>query len=219
MKSAKKLDVRLVESTTRLRSRERRRIADALERERRRIAADVHDLIMQDLAFALGNARMLADDPSQPPEANMAVEAGERALTAARRMVGCLMDGEEMPVVEAVGSSVGMAARHTPLSFSGAGVPDGAEPDSATLHTLVHIAREAVTNAVKHAAPASIEVVLDYTDEWRLRVHDDGRGFDAATARGGFGLRSMIRQAQGQGGELWVTSGPQSGTTIEAVLP
>jgi len=217
--TATKLDARLVESVTRLRSRERRRTADALARERRRIAADVHDLIMQDLAFALGNARMLADDPAQPPEATVVVAAGERALTAAREMVSCLMDGEDKPIAEALVSSVGMAARHVPLRCSTDGVPAGAEPDGPTLHTLVHVAREGVTNAVKHGAPSSIEVALEYAGEWRLRVHDDGHGFDSVAARSGFGLRSMSQQAEALGGALWVSSGSGLGTTIEAVLP
>ena len=75
-------------------------------------------------------------------------------------------------------------------------------PTAQTFSTIVHIAREAVTNAVKHGRPDAIEVVLEYPEEWRLRIRDDGRGFDAERARRGFGLRSMRRQAHALGGRL-----------------
>ncbi len=193
---------------------------DTLARERRRIAADVHDLVMQDLALALATARTLVDDPSCASRASVVVAAGERALAGAREMVDGLTAQDRKPVVEAVRDSVRMAARGAPLSFDADGVPAQDQPDQPTLDTLVHIAREAVTNAIKHAGPVAVEVVLERTEEWRLRVRDDGRGFDAAGAGEGFGLQSMRRHAHALGGSLRVASVPGGGgTTVEAVLP
>lgn len=194
----------------------------ALATERRRIAAEIHDLVMQDLAFALATARGLADDPAQALHASAVVAAGERALTGARDIVGALTARDRTPVVEAVRESVLTAARDVPLSFDARGVPAGDEPDRATLDTLVHIAREAVTNAVKHAAPTAIEVVLEHDDEWRLRVCDDGCGFDPAAVRMGFGLQSMAGQARALGGSLRVGAAPDApltGVSVEASLP
>lgn len=201
------------------RERERERLAEALTRERQRIAADVHDLIMQDLSLALGGARALGDHPDRAQEAALVVEAGERALAAAREMVGGLMDADRKPVLESLESSVRIAARHTPVSFCAERVPAELQPAEPTLHTLVHVAREAVANAVKHGRARSIEVRVEYVEEWRLRVHDDGCGFDAEQASGGFGLRSMRQQALALEGSLWLTSGAGMGTTIEVVLP
>lgn len=192
---------------------------NALAQERRRIAADVHDLVMQDLAFALATARVLADEPIRASQASAVVAAGERALAGARHVVGALVAQDRKPVVEAVEASARMAARSTPLSFDASAVPVGSQPDQPTLDTLVHIAREAVTNAIKHTSPTVIEVTLERADEWRLRVHDDGHGFDATAASGGFGLDSMNRHAQALGGSLRVISGPEPGTTVEAMLP
>lgn len=194
-------------------------MADAIARERHRIAADVHDLIMQDLAFALATARALADDAAGAARASTIVAAGERALAGARQIVGGLSAGEGKPVVAAVEASVRSAARHVPVSFDAKGVPAGERPDQPTLDALVHIGREAVTNAIKHADPVAIEVVLEHADEWRLRVRDDGRGFDAAEADRGFGLESMSRQARALCGSLCVSSTSGSGTTVEALLP
>ena len=77
-----------------------------------------------------------------------------------------------------------------------------------------------MTNAVKHGRPAMIEVALECPEEWRLRVTDDGCGFNAQQqAATGFGLQSMRRQAHALGGRLRVTSGSGAGTTVEALLP
>ncbi len=194
-------------------------MAEALAQERRRIAADVHDLVMQDLAFALATARTLADDPASARRASIVVAAGERALAGAREVVSGLTAQDRKPVVEAVRESARAAARSVSLSFYADGVPAGAQADRPTLDTLVHIAREAVTNAIKHGGPVAVEVVLERADEWRLRVRDDGRGFDATGARGGFGLESMRRHADALGGSLRLSSTPGAGTTVEAVLP
>ncbi len=202
------------------RSRAERQTADrALARERRRIAADVHDLIMQDLSLALATARALTDDPACAHQANAVVSAGERALAGARQLLGELAEHDTRPIAQAVEASVRAAARHTPLAFHATRVPSTAELDQPTRHALVHIAREAVTNAVKHASASTVEVVLEHAGQWRLTVRDDGRGFDEAPAGEGFGLASMRHSAHALGGAVHVGRGSGGGTTVEAVLP
>jgi signal transduction histidine kinase len=204
----------------RARDREQRAVTEAVARERLAIAADVHDLIMQDLAFALAGARLLADGEATAGRAATVVAAGERALAGARQLVDALREDQQRePVVEALRSSVSVAARHTPLSFDASGTPAGVQPDKPTLDALVHIGREAVTNAVKHAAPGNVEVVLEHAEEWQLLVRDNGRGFDAGATRAGFGLRSMSGQARALGGSLRVSSALGAGTTVHASLP
>lgn len=195
-------------------------VEQALADERRRMAADVHDLIMQDLSLALATARTLADDPASAPQAGIVVAAGERALAGARDVVSGLIAQDRKPVVEAVRSVVRTAARDVPLSFDAKGVPRTSQPDPLTLGTLVHIGREAVTNAVKHADPLLVEVLMVHADEWRLQVRDHGCGFDQAAADGGFGLQSMQRHVDALGGSLRISStSGAAGTTVEAVLP
>jgi signal transduction histidine kinase len=198
-------------------------VADALARERRRVAAEVHDLVMQDLALALASARALADDPLAAPQAGMVVAAGERALAGARRILDDLAAQDREPVVQAIARSVRAAARDVPLRFDARGITAGAQPDQPTVDALVHIGREAVTNAIKHASPTAIEVELVRADEWRLRVRDDGRGCHPGCGHhargGGFGLASMKRHAQALGGSLRIATAPGAGTTVEAVLP
>jgi signal transduction histidine kinase len=207
---------------------ERRAQDDALARERRRMAADVHDLIMQDLSFALANARALVDDPAHGGEAHSVVSAGERALAGARDVVNALTEQRAEPIVAAVEASVRTAARRTPLKFEATGTLAAARADEPTRDALVHIGREAVTNAVKHAGAGAIEVVLERDDEWRLTVRDDGQGLHPpqsgrrqqrnSAAVGGFGLRSMRQHAEALGGTLSLRTG-EHGTIVEASLP
>ncbi len=192
-----------------------------LIQDRRRIAADVHDLIMQDLSFALSTARMLADDPASRAHASVVVEASERALAGARDVVrGLLAQEDGEPIVQVVETSVRAAARSAPLEFQAVGTHAMAKPDGPTVHTLIHVAREAVTNAVKHSGPHTpLEVLFERGEEWRLTVRDRGRGFDPARAPKGFGLASMQARARELGGSLRVLSSPGQGSTVELTLP
>jgi signal transduction histidine kinase len=191
------------------------------ERDRRRIAADVHDLIMQDLSFALATARTLADDPASRAQAAVVVEASERALAGARDVVRGLLthDGGE-PIVQVVEASARAAARGAPLQFQAVGAYASAKPDGPTVHTLIHVAREAVTNAVKHSGPwTPVDILFERGEEWRLTVRDRGRGFDPARDPTGFGLESMRARVAELGGMLRVSSSPGEGSTVELTLP
>ena len=149
-------------------------VAAAVEHERRRIAADVHDLIMQDLALALAHARMLAD---AAPEARTVVDAGERALANAREVVTGLSARQSESIAAAVISSAQRAARDVPVTVVAPDASALPQPDGQTFSTIVHVTREAVTNAVKHGRATNIEVTLECPEEWRLRIRDDGCGF------------------------------------------
>ncbi len=190
-----------------------------LAQERSRIAADVHDLVMQDVSFALATARSIAGDPALAERyAAAAVAAGERALAGARTIVKGLSAGGRRCPVALVRESVLLAARDTPLTLE-THVGEDEDADEPTTFALLHIAREAVTNAVKHAAPETIHVTLARADEWHLRVRDDGCGFDRGRVRPGFGLDSARRHAEGLGGRLLVSSEPGAGTVVEVFLP
>jgi signal transduction histidine kinase len=188
--------------------------------DHRRIASDVHDLIMQDLSFALATARALAEDATLVPQARVVVEASERALAGAREVIQGLITSNSTPVAEAVEASVRTAARNAPVSFDAKGVQASAHADQPTRDALVHIGREAVTNAIKHAGPnADVEVVFEHGEEWRLTVRDNGRGFDPDDVPMGFGLESMGARARGLGGSLYVMSAAGEGSTVEVTLP
>lgn len=83
---------------------------------------------------------------------------------------------------------------------------------------LVRIAREAVANAVRHAGTDRVRVELSAHDGLRLRVEDDGRGFDTERPQQGHGLVSMRERASMLGASFSVSSRRDSGTVVEVVL-
>jgi signal transduction histidine kinase len=84
---------------------------------------------------------------------------------------------------------------------------------------------EATRNAVRHGAVTRLEIAVAFADDClRLRVSDDGRGFDAASVvsssvKGHYGLLTMRERAIEVGGRLLVDSAPGSGTQITAEFP
>jgi signal transduction histidine kinase len=180
----------------------------AAESERRRLARDLHDGAVQELGY-LRSQILLVDDETIR---GRMLGAAERALDETRRALFALTSTGEETAADAVRSAVcEVEDRYdipVQLELKDPGV--GAEETEA----LVRLAREAVSNAARHAAPTSIRVALE---PGRLVVEDDGRGFDPAQRGGrrGFGLVSMRDRAEGLGGRCEVRSVPGAGTTVE----
>ena len=89
---------------------------------------------------------------------------------------------------------------------------------------LLRIAQEAITNAVRHATPGRIEVMLNYHAKGaRLEIHDDGCGFVPSGEKSGpaghYGIRGMHERADRARGTLEIRSSPGEGTTVIAEAP
>src|SRR5206468_1031259 len=84
---------------------------------------------------------------------------------------------------------------------------------------LLRIVREAVTNAARHGDANLIHVSFTNGDGFRLRVEDNGVGFDPTLVDGsGFGLVTMRERAAALGGRLALASS-KSGTEVEVTIP
>jgi signal transduction histidine kinase len=94
----------------------------------------------------------------------------------------------------------------------------------ATEAALYGVAKEAISNIMKHARASRFEVTIDYlADTVRLIVIDDGCGFDIESVRGddgseGIGLRSIGERMSKEGGTVDIRSVPQGGTRIEVTV-
>ena len=86
---------------------------------------------------------------------------------------------------------------------------------------LLHIAREAISNSLRHAAAKKTVLMLQANDTAiRFEVRDDGNGFDTKTAREhGFGLRNMAARAQNLGASFAILSQIGEGTRIMLDIP
>jgi len=86
------------------------------------------------------------------------------------------------------------------------------------VHAL-QIAREAVSNALRHGAANRIGVSLQTRHGLaEFEVTDDGRGFDAGASAPGMGLANFVARARELGAELAVTSEPGRGTRVQLIF-
>lgn len=96
------------------------------------------------------------------------------------------------------------------------------EPSAEQLLQLSQIAREAVTNAIKHARADSATIRVSVRNGWlNLSVADDGVGFSVGDlgASSGQGIPNMARRAKDMGGELFVRSEKGAGAEVEVTIP
>ena len=185
--------------------------ARAAARERRRIARDIHDGVAQELAFIRRHAARLAGDP----EAEQIVVAAERALRDSRWAIEHLSRPLDEPLERVLARHAAVIAARTgvAVTFSTSG---SAEVGPEVSEVLARILGEAVANA-RHGNASVVHVELT-ADPLRLRVIDDGTGFDTAASTPGFGLGGMRERAALVGAELSVRSNPGAGTEVAVEL-
>jgi two-component system, NarL family, sensor histidine kinase UhpB len=199
----------------------------AQEEERRRLARDLHDEVNQALTAILLRLEALAQDtpPERAPEVaelkRLVNQAMEELLTLARHLRPSALDDHGLvPAVEAqlkrFAASTGIEVR-----MRTAGDPN--ELPEVMQTAIFRVAQEALTNVGRHAGATVVELQLEEHDgRARLRVRDDGSGFDPgaiprAGSEGpgaGLGLGGMAERARLVGGELDVRSAPGGGTSV-----
>lgn len=190
----------------------------ALE-ERRRLARELHDGLAQELAFIATQSRWLSRNVEQPETAEHLAVAAERALDESRSAISALTRPLDEPLDTALAQAAEDVARRVGVRLK-LQLEGGIEVTPSTREALVRIVREAVSNTARHGHAQHVTVELYNRDGVRVRVGDDGIGFDPAERMGrGFGLTSMKERARALGGDLSVSSAPGDGTQIEVVIP
>ena len=200
-----------------------RRVTEA---ERKRIARDLHDGVLQDLSYtaaAIGVIMLQAEDTKLKEELQAAVDAVRRGAHGLREVVDDLRieDEEGRPFPEIVGSLVRRnrtMARGCEISLEvGEQVPS--VPLGETGTQVSRIIQEALTNARRHSGAKRVLVSLEMDGSDLLtEVSDDGRGFGPETPPG-VGLGSMRERAVLSGGELEIESELERGTSVRLRVP
>jgi PAS domain S-box-containing protein len=209
---------------------ERRRTEEARREirraERRRIARDLHDIVLQDLSGALQSLRLihLRSSRKSGSEVDLAeeLEALGRASSGLRSAVYDLRHEKERPFVESVESLVELNRQATPerevrlvVAKEFPGVLSRGESVE-----LLRVVQEALTNARRHSGARNVEVRLGTEGgEILVEVDDDGRGFDIASVQAGVGLSAMRERAEGLGGTLAIYGRPGQGTLVVVRIP
>jgi signal transduction histidine kinase len=219
----------------RLRERQRERSAllertlDASEAERRRIAGDLHDGPVQDLAGVAFSLAAAAErlNGAEPEVRGTVEDAARRARATVRELRTTLVDlypaslrrsGLQAPVSDLLGRlrADGVEAE--------CDIPADLVLPDATEALLFRVVRESLANVRKHANAGRVEVRISVAHgRAALTVADDGRGFDVAREldRAGrhFGLRLLSDLVAESGGRLTIDSAPGGGTRVHAEVP
>lgn len=220
----------------RLRARERERerlllhAMDASNAERRRIAGDLHDGVVQDMtgtALAL-SAAASRGDPASPDELRRALHDGAIRTRQSLRRLRSLLVNIYPPNLHSEGLEAALGDLITALPAKGVETHvdvQEAQPMPRHVEQLVfRTAQEALRNVAKHAGAGEVSLKLETPDGVAvLTVEDDGRGFDPAAAQGPraghFGMSLLADRAADLGGSLSVESRPGEGTKLKLEVP
>ena len=199
----------------------------AMSEERRRLARELHDTLAHTLsavAVQLEGVNSLWDeDPARARGMlNRSLESARTGLTEARRSIDALRSSpiEEQGLVAALADLCQSVSETSTVAATLA--VDGSDEFAPDVeHTAYRIAREALTNVVRHAGATSATVRLSNNgNRVRLSVGDNGTGFDPAEVIDGdrHGLRGMRERAELIGGRLEVRRLEAGGTAVELTL-
>lgn len=224
--------LRTQESRVRLSTVEREQaeaLRRAAERERARIARELHDVVTHNVSVMViqaGAARKVMDVSSDlAREALLAVEAsGRAAMSELRHVMGLLAmdaDGPDLAPQPGLDQLEDLVARvrdtGMPVELTVAGGPRRV-PSGIGL-AAYRVVQEALTNTVKHAAGATAAVTVEYgADHLRVEVTDTGGAKAAATGtgRGLIGLRERLAVYSGT---LRTGPRPLGGYRVTALIP
>lgn len=221
---------RRVRESQRDRERLLRRAIDASDSERRRIATDLHDGIVQELAglsmsLAAGADSVQANDPSA---ATTLREGAASARRGVRSLRSALM-GIYPPTVQRAGLPVALSDLAAPLAGDGitaqVDISDDLELAPEVESLMFRAAQEAIRNVATHARASHVRVRVTSDDgEVVLEVEDDGIGFSSAQAAearadGHIGLELLDDLAHDAGGTVAVSSIPGGGTRVRIEVP
>ncbi len=199
--------------------------------ERRRIAQELHDTLLQ--GFTGIGLKLDALASALPPSLGAVkarlltlLEESDQYLAEARRSIWelrspALEKSEDLSKALAKVSERALESTGIRLGLSVEGTVRN--PGPVVEGNLLRICEEAVANAAKHAHPTRVEVRLTFKSNGvQLRVRDDGFGFDAKNPGisndGHFGLVGMQERVKSMGGRFSINSQPGAGTEIAVAV-
>jgi signal transduction histidine kinase len=228
-------------TTERLASEMRRRRDAAVEfdaslRERNRLAANLHDTLLQTLTgidFQLGACRARGSQgPQERHEPSTHLDVAQKMVAhAAEELRGSVWALRTMPVagrsfresLETIATQTGHGHPEQ-IAVRVAGIAN--DVPQFVAGNLLLVAQEALHNSVHHAGARQIEVMATgdaAAGSIELTVRDDGRGFALGSQlgpdQGHFGLSGMRERIDRLGGTFSIESRPGSGTTVRVVVP
>jgi signal transduction histidine kinase len=208
------------------------RALDASDDERRRIAQDLHDGVVQDLAgmsFSVDAVRhdpLVRTSPAIVGTLDRVVDEAQKSIRSLRTLLVDIYPPslDEGDLVGALNDLL------VPLEASGVHT-EFVDTVTGTLSPLTHgllyrAARESLTNVQRHAGASTVRVVMrdGQENEVVMEIIDDGRGFDVAARDerppdGHFGVRILADLVRAADGDIVIESAPGRGTIVRMRVP
>jgi PAS domain S-box-containing protein len=203
-----------------------RRLVEAEEAERRRIARELHDRVGQNLSALNINLDIVMGN-LKDPALRRRLEDSLKLVDGTLQSIENVMADLRPALLDEYGLGAALAwyaeeySQRSGIRVSVEALEAGKDLRPETAVALFRIAQEALNNAAKHSSAKRITVLLEKKGaDLMLSVSDDGCGFDPAQApRGRWGMTTMRERAEAAGGRLLVDSSLGKGTAVRASVP
>lgn len=228
-------DTRALERSRKLTERLTQQVISAQEEERRRIARELHDETAQSLATMVIyiDSALVVTTNQMAPQLQASLrnlrEVADRTLAGVRAIIADLRPSllDDLGLAAALRwqaqNRLEAAGVHVDLQIRG----EGRRLPPAIETALYRILQESITNVLKHAKAAYVEIDLDLSqpDVVTARLEDDGSGFNTSSLETtahqgrGVGVFGMQERANLVGGMLQIDSAPGDGTEVRITIP
>jgi signal transduction histidine kinase len=209
-----------------------RQILQGQETERRRIAANLHDSLGQNLLVIKNQARLAmqpgANESILRSHASEISEMASQAIEEVRQITYNLRPHQldRLGLTHAVRAALNRVSENSSISFaSDVDGIDGLLDAEAEIH-FYRIVQESLNNIIKHSGATEVALVVKkHKNSISLSVRDNGRGFDANASNGldsnrpGFGLKGIEERTRILRGKLTVESKPRMGASLTVDIP
>lgn len=214
-----------------------RRVSDLLaaaigaqERERTRIAADIHDGFLQDLSAVYLKAENARTHLSRKEYDRVQVELAEcqqflkEQIERVRQYIFEVRPPslDEVGIGPTIAEMVQRCARDLGVKGTFDDQTNGVRLSKPLETILYRTAQEALRNIAKHSKASSFDVTLSASSRAVLEIRDNGKGFDLSTSdrrRHHYGIETMRERLELSGGTLELSATPGGGTVVRAEIP
>jgi signal transduction histidine kinase len=205
-------------------------LLDRALQEKLQLGRDLHDGLIQ-ILYSAGLTLEAAKGrlESSPTEASIQIDQSLNLLNRSIREVRGYLDGLGPEALRAYGFKAALQTLSQELRAQHPAAVDIRVDDNGVsrlsleqARELFQVAREGLSNALRHAQASSITLAVEATDSGtvRLGISDNGHGFDIArSSPTGHGLRNMRARAKALGAEFHIDSSPGKGTSLSLLLP
>ena len=202
-----------------------RRLIEAQEQERMRIARELHDDINQRLAMLAVELAQLQESPSEDRSRLQELHKQATEISNDVQAISHELHSSKLDYLGIVGAVKNFCkefgeSHKVEVDFQSHDAP--ADLPAEVSLSLFRVLQEALCNAVKHSGVKRMEVQLhEESDEIHLTIRDLGKGFDVEAAKKGqgLGLTSMQERVRAVNGKIAIESKPMGGTTVEVRVP